>query len=387
MPHALIAEHPLSLSPSLAARCGVDEALVLARLWQWADVDGELTLPTTQLRVALPGPTPDWALKQLDSLRDQGLLHIVERQAQRLQLRLATWPGDGDGAPPLAVSPTLVSMLGAAEACLLSGLDLLAQTAAESMVESTWEALGARFSWWDRPQLRQLLERLCQLGVLWGDHDPAPAAPLRLSLVPPTAEARDTRAQAAPSATAQIQELALELHRQKDIPTDFTLEHGTALSAAEEHKLPGKRLNQLRRQLIGLWQRQLAATDSKAAAEGDSDDAVDRVFHLFARLFPQQFRKAWPTLEALREVKQMWRTALAAVPAKALLAAARAAALQSSYLPSLAEVARRCTTPHADTLPSEPEPSAPSAPERRDNLARLRSLRQSLRNDASSAAR
>ena len=355
---------------------------MLARLWQWADDNGELALPATQLSNALPGPVPDWALQQLDSLRDQALLHIVERRAQMLQLRLAAWPSDGDGAPPLAVSPTLVAMLGAAEACLLSGLDLLAQTTAEGRIESTWESLDARFSWWDRPQLSQLLERLLQLGVLWGDIDPRPAEPLQLSLVPPAAETKAVPGQAVPDATEQIRELALELQRHKDIPADFTLEHATALSAAGGQTPLGEQLNQLRRQVIGLWQRQLAATDSQATDEGD---AADRVFHLFARLFPQQFRKAWPTREALLEVKQIWRTALAEVPTEALLEAARTATLQSRYLPTLAEVARRCATPQADSLTSEPEPSAPSAPERRDNLARLRSLRQKLRTDAHQA--
>ena len=388
MPHSLIAEHPLLLSPSLAARCGIDEALVLWRLWQWAPT-GKLSVSSATLAATLPGTVSDWAAQQLDSLRRKGLLSIADQGAEPLELTLHPWPGDAVTAPPLAVSPALVAMLGAAEACLLSGLDLLAQTRHQQPIEATWDTLGERFPWWEQQQLRQLLLRLRELGVLWLDIDPPPALTLRLSLAPPTAIEARARATPATATAEPLREIALELERQHDIPAKFTLAHGAELSAADEPEHAGERSNHLRRRIIGRWHRQLAAADANAAAAADTDaaDGVDHIFHLFARLFPQQFRNAWPNPAALDEVKQLWRMALSEVPPKTLLAAAHAAARQSPYLPALAEVAKRCAAQPTSTLPTEPPPVAWSAREQGENLARLRRLRQSLAAEAPAHAR
>ena len=375
MPHSLIPDNPLLLSPTIAMRCGVDEALLLGRLWQWAPT-GQLSLSATALAAALPGMAPGWVDQQLDSLHRQAQISVDDLNAQPLELQLAPWPSDAETAPPIAVSLTLITTLGTAEASLLSGLDLLAQTLMQQPIETTWEALAERFPWWTVQQLRQLSERLQELGVLWFDAEPPPALTVRLSLEAPKPAAPHTPA----SDAEPLQELAIELERQKGIPVDFSLTHSADLPPTLATVPAGERVNLLRQHINGRWQRHLAAADSHAAvaATTSAADTIDRVFHLFARLFPQQFRKAWPSPDALDEVKQLWRMALKKVPPAALLAAAQAAVRHSPYLPALAEVARRCAAPSTDTPPTEPPPTAWSESERNENLVRLRELRRSL---------
>ncbi len=81
----------------------------------------------------------------------------------------------------------------------------------------------------------------------------------------------------------------------------------------------------------------------QSAEAGDVQDAIDRIFAEYALLFAAQFRNAFPSEGHLQAAKRLWHGFFAQYDARILLQAAREAARQTQYLPTVHEVELQCS--------------------------------------------
>ncbi|HBS41587.1 MAG TPA: hypothetical protein DEA26_02820 [Oceanospirillales bacterium] len=119
-----------------------------------------------------------------------------------------------------------------------------------------------------------------------------------------------------------------------------------------ENKLINRVTQQLRQASTGS---ETPAGNSPAEATVEQKEAINQIFELFRFNYHNQFLKAFPDHDTLIMAKRLWSRMLVEYRGDVIMRAAEKAVKESSWLPSVHEVLRRCDrsevlgvpTPHA----------------------------------------